>query len=451
MKTPVPRHTLGGVDIGSTILRQALLFSLADGMMCSVMIALADTFSVAAAVRLKAPAMAIALLGSGPLLVGSVGQFFLPLFLDARRTRKQYVVASVRVQAMFLILAALTGWLPAPFNAWAYIFAFVLYGSSGNLFAGIWTSWFRDCVPQAVRGRHFAWRNRFFSVTQLACAIAAGVLSRKYSSQTAPWMFFAAIFFVGSFFRFGSSQFLSLQYEPLPSNLPGRSQVFGFRPSRNFLWFCASVALLQGTTALAGPFFNVWFLRDLRFDFLTFSITTASMILGTITFLPLWGKLVDVAGTSRVLRITALMCAFVPVPFLFCSSPLPVWLSNFFSGVAWGGFNIANVNYLLHMTEKERSDHYIGFAAAVTAVSMFVFSLLGGFLSTRLPLLFTYPLQTLFFVSFTARLVVVLFFFRKFRQPQMRIEPDALELVNEAGWYRAGMEIIRQVFRPTRK
>src|SRR5271157_1723369 len=445
------KQTLGGVDIGSPILRQALVYSLCDGMFASVMTALAETFSVAAAVRLQAPAMTIALLGSGPLLVGSVGQFLLPLFLDKRHTRKHYVVASVRVQAMFLILAGLTGWLPAPYNAWAYVFAFVLYGSSGNLFAGIWTSWLRDCVPPAVRGRHFAWRNWFFALTQLLCAITVGVLSRKYSSENAPWMFFTVIFFVGSLFRFGSAQFLSMQYEPNPSSLPDRSQVLGFKPSKNFLWFCASVALLQGTTAIAGPFFNVWFLRDLRFDYLTFTIGTASMIIGTIAFLPVWGRLVDAVGTSRVLRITALMCAFVPVPYLFGSTPILVWLSNFYSGVSWGGFNIANVNYLLHMTEKDKSDHYIGFAAAVTAVSMFVFSLLGGFLSTRLPLLFSYGLQTLFFVSFAARLVVVLFFFRKFRQPQMRVEAGTIELVNEAGWYKVGMEMIRQVFWPVRK
>jgi MFS family permease len=451
MKNQSLKQSLGGVDIGSPILRQALVYSLCDGMFASVMTALAETFSVAAAVRLQAPAMTIALLGSGPLLVGSVGQFLLPLFLDKRYTRKGYVVTSVRVQAMFLILAGLTGWLPQPYNAWAYVFAFVLYGSSGNLFAGIWTSWLRDCVPPAVRGRHFAWRNRFFALTQLLCAITVGVLSRKYSSENAPWMFFTIIFFVGSLFRFGSAQFLSMQYEPNPSSLPDRSQVFGFRSSKNFLWFCASVALLQGTTAIAGPFFNVWFLRDLRFDYLTFTIGTASMIVGTIAFLPVWGRLVDAVGTSRVLRITALMCAFVPVPYLFCSSPVLVWLSNFYSGISWGGFNIANVNYLLHMTEKEKSDHYIGFAAAVTAVSMFVFSLLGGFLSTRLPMMFSYGLQTLFFVSFTARLVVVLFFYRKFRQPQMRVEAGAVELVNEAGWYRLGMEIIRQVFRPVRK
>ncbi len=423
---------LGGLDVGSSRIRQALLFSLLDGSLCSVMVALADTFGIAAAVRLNAPAMTIALLGSGPLLIGSVGQFFLPLFLNGARTRKYYVVASVRVQAAFLLLAGSIGWLPAPYNAWGYVAAFVLYGASGNLFSGIWTSWIRDCVPQPIRGRHFAWRNRIFSLVQLSCAVTAGVIARKYSSQNAPWVLFAAIFATGSLFRLGSAQFLEWQFDPQPAKLPGRSQVFGFRPSKRFLHFCVSVALLQGSTALAGPFFGVWFLRDLKFDYLTFSINSACMILGTILFLPLWGRLIDSMGIQRVLRITGLMCALVPAPYLFVSSPVAVWSFNFFSGVAWGGFNIANFNYLLHLSEKEKTDHYIAFASAATAIGTFAFGLLGGFLSTRLPVWFDWQLQSLFGLSFLLRMAVVLGLFRLFEKTDIRIRGGGIEAAQKA-------------------
>jgi MFS family permease len=405
------RQTIGGMDVGSPLIRQALVYSLTDGCLCSVMLALTDTFGVAAAVKLNAPAMAIALLGSGPLLISSLGQFFLPLFLDPKKTRKHYVVLSVRVQAVFIILAAFTGWLPAPYNAFVYIAAFVLYGSSGNLFGGLWTSWIRDCVPVRMRGRHFAWRNRFFNMVTLACALSAGIVSRHYTSQNAPWLLFALLFFTGGLFRFGSAQCLRRQYDPHPARLPHKSHVFGLRPSKTFLHFCISVALLQGATALSGPFFNVWFLRDLQFNYLTFTINTSCMILGTFLFLPLWGRLLDNIGNARTLRITALMCSVVPVPYLFATNHYAVWLFNFYSGIAWGGFNIANFNYLLRMTEKEKSDHYIAFAAATTAISTFVFGLLGGFLSTRLPVFFCWQLQSLFGMSSLFRIIVVLVLF----------------------------------------
>jgi MFS family permease len=425
---PEKRHLIGGLDVGSSRIRQALLFSLIDGSLCSVMVALADTFGIAAAVRLNAPAMTIALLGSGPLLIGSVGQLFLPLFLNGARTRKFYVVASVRVQATFLVLAGLIGWLPEPYNAWGYVAAFVLYGSSGNLFSGIWTSWIRDCVPQPIRGRHFAWRNMIFSLVQLTCALIAGGISRKYSSQNAPWVLFAAIFATGSLFRLGSAQFLAWQYDPEPTKLPRRSQALGFRPSKRFLHFCVSVALLQGSTAIAGPFFNVWFLRDLKFDYLTFSINSASMILGTILFLPRWGRLIDSIGIQRVLRVTGLMCALVPAPYLFISSPIAVWLCNFYSGVAWSGFNIANFSYLLHLSEKDKTDHYIAFAAAATAIGTFTFGLIGGFLSTRLPVLFSWQLQSLFGLSFLLRMAVVLGLFRFFEKKELLVPQRIVEV-----------------------
>jgi MFS family permease len=426
------QQTLGGMDVGSPLIKRALEFSLADGCLNAVMMALADTFGVAAAVKLNAPAMAIALLGSGPLLISSLGQFFLPLFLDPQKTRKQYVVGSVRVQAVFIILAGLTGWLPAPYNAFVYVAAFVLYGSSGNLFGGLWISWIRDCVPERIRGRHFAWRNRFFNVVTLTCALSAGIVSRHYTSQNAPWLLFALLFFTGGLFRFGSAECLRRQHDPHPARLPHKSHVFGLKPSGEFLHFCVSVALLQGATALSGPFFNVWFLRDLKFNYLTFTINTSCMILGTFLFLPLWGRLLDTVGNARTMRITALMCSLVPIPYLFATNPFAVWLFNFYSGVAWGGFNIANFNYLLRMTEKEQSDHYIAFAAATTAVSTFVFGLLGGFLSTRLPVVFDWQLQSLFGMSSLFRIIVVLVFFRLFKSEPVTVKAEASERMDVA-------------------
>ena len=65
--------------------------------------------------------------------------------------------------------------------------------------------------------------------------------------------------------------------------------------------------------------------------------------------------------------------------------------------------------------------------------------------------MFSFQLQTLFFISFAARLVVVLYFFRKFREPHVRVDAGTLELVNEGEGIKAGMETVRQVFRPSPK
>jgi MFS family permease len=451
LKIKKNKNTLGGVDVGSPIIRQALIYSITDGIFASIMCALAETFSIPAAVRLKAPPLTIALLSSAPILIGSLGQYFLPLFLDKNKTRKYYVVPGVRIQATFLIITALSGWFPSCVNLWLYIISFILYGATGNLFTAIWTSWIRDCIPQDVRGRHFAWRNRIISITQLLCAVIVGIISRKYDSQNAPWILFAFIFFSASLFRFGSAFFLSKQYEPQPSNLPDKIDVINFKPSKLLLKFCIAIAMLQGSTAITSPFFNVWFLRDLKFDYLTFTISTSCTILGTILLVPLWGRLIDHIGTSQVLRLTGLLCAVVPLPYLINWHPFSIWLFNFYSGIAWGGFNIASLNYLLYISEREKSNHCIAFYSAIVSIIVFLFSVLGGFLATRIPTFFTYQLQSLFFISSLLRLATVFVFFKMFRQEEIKVLSNTIELVNEPTGYKIGMELIKQLFRLKKK
>src|SRR5689334_14107267 len=89
------KQTLGGVVVGPPAVRQALVLSFWDGTFATVMVALTETFGIAAAVSLHAPSMAIALLGSLPLLMGSLGQYFLPAFVDMRRARKKHVLLGV--------------------------------------------------------------------------------------------------------------------------------------------------------------------------------------------------------------------------------------------------------------------------------------------------------------------------------------------------------------------
>jgi len=79
------------------------------------------------------------------------------------------------------------------------------------------------------------------------------------------------------------------------------------------------------------------------------------------------------------------------------------------------------------MTEKEKSDHYIAFAAVTTAVSTFVFGLLGGFLSTRLPVIFGWRLQSLFGLSSLMRIIVVLVLFRLFKDEKVSAKAEPAE------------------------
>jgi MFS family permease len=451
------KQTLGGVVVGPPAVRQALLISFWDGTFATVMVALTETFGIAAAVSLAAPSMAIALLGSTPLLLGSLGQYFLPAVLDVRQARKRQVLVGVGLQAFFLLAAALSGFLARPAAAWTYVALVALAGVSANVTTASWVSWMGDLVPAAIRSRHFAWRSRLFACVNLSCALVAGFLAKGYSTNNAPWSFFTAIFVCAGAFRLLSQQMLRRQYEPpVRASGPGARPDWHARPGRDFVSFSVANALVQGAAAMSAPFFNVWYLRDLHFNYFALAVASCCAIVGNIISLPAWGRLADRIGSPNTLRISGLLVSIVPLPYLFFTSHMAVWVINFGGGIAWAGYNLVSFNYMLSASENRDRTRLFAFASAVTGVVVFSMTLLGGFLATRLPVLFSSPLQGLFLVSAVLRLFAFTVFFPQLRE-QVLVARQSLhpgersqDLFNEEPGLRVGLGLLRNFFRAFR-
>lgn len=445
-----PELTLGGVYVGPPVIRRALINSFSDGIAANGMQSLLDTFGIAAAIALRATSMGIALMSSLPMLLGSIAQFLLPAYADPAKGRKHYVLLGVIGQITFLFLAGLAGWLPNPERAYAYIACFVAAAVSSNLTGPFWVGWMGDLIPSSVRGRHFAWRSVFFSWMYLSCTLIAGTIARKYGSENAPWFLFAGIFTTASGLRLVSYRFLTRQHEPVSSLGLEVFEPFKFRPSRDFLIYCLATGAYQGAAAMSGPFFNVWYLRDLHFNYLSLSICLGVTVLGSITFSGFWGRLADNFGSVRVLWLSGLLVTLVPLPYLFFQSKLAVWMICFYSGATWGGYNLANFGHLLNATDQRHRSHYIGFSSLVVGLIGCVFTLAGGFLATRLPVIFAWRLQSLFLLSFVFRMGIFLLLFGKFREYRKGLPRRGEEVYMELPGFRIGAGLIRTVFRGLR-
>jgi MFS family permease len=440
-------HNLGGVSIGCARRKKGLKYSLTDGIFSNAMLALMETFSVAAAVFLKAPPITIALLGSLPLLLSSFGQFFLPHVIHPEKGRKRYVLKGTLSQSLFLILIAFSGWFPHAIRPHAYLILFTMYGFFGNVVSGLWIAWMGDLVPANVRGRHFAWRNRFFSITQLVCAITAGIISRRYTTDNAPWTLFSIVFFAAAFFRLISSYMLKCQYEPVnsSSNIQ-KISIKKILSHKQFKSYSVAAALMQGAVAISGPFFYVWYIRDLKFDYFTLAAASAATTLGTIASLSFWGKMADTLGNRRVILWTGFLISTVPLPYIFSDLNWQIWVLNFYTGVCWSGYNLSNFNHLLTIAGKEHPEHKISISVAMTGLSVFIFSLTGGFLSSRLPPILGWQLHTLFLLSSVLRFIVYGTFF--IRMPKSDTDQiPSVEFFHQIPGYRAGAGILRNAFR----
>jgi len=444
-----PKLVLGGIEVPRPEVRDALVLSFWDGTFSTAMVALTETFAIAGAVALKAPTMAIALLGSIPLLLGSLGQYYLPAFIDVQHARKKQVLVGVGLQSLFLCLSAVTGFLLAPYAAWAFVACVVLAGVCANVTTASWVSWMGDLVPLEARGRHFAWRNRLFAFVNLSCALCAGMFAANYSTTNAPWTFFTGLFLTAGVCRALSYQMLRRQYEP-PATDAHRDPEWRARPSKDFKTFCLAHGLMQGAAAMSGPFFNVWYLRDLHFNYLALSLTSCATIAGSIISLPLWSRLADHFGNRTTLRWAGLLVGVVPLPYLFFTSEPAVWLINAGAGIAWAGYNLVSFNHMLSASENKNRARLTAYASTVTGTVVFTMTLLGGFLATRLPTFFGWQLQSLFLVSAVVRLATFSFFFRRFHEYAPPVGQSAQDLFNQIPGYRLGLGLLRNFFRAFR-
>jgi hypothetical protein len=108
---------------------------------------------------------------------------------------------------------------------------------------------------------------------------------------------------------------------------------------------------------------------------------------------------------------------------------------------------MANFNHLLSSTEQTQRSHYVAFTSLVGGLLGFAFTLLGGFLSTRLPPLRGYSLHSLFLLSSCIRLTLCLLFYRNFREYRDALPRRAEEVFLEIPGYRLGQGLFRNIFR----
>lgn len=404
----VPNTQIGGIDVGDPRTRGALIASAWDGVFCTVMLGIVETFGVAGAVTLGAPSVPISLLGPLPTWLGTLAQLGLRHRV-AGVARKPWVVSAVRTQASMLLVLALTGWAPQGWAAPLYVLAFVLYGASNATVGHLWMSWISDVCPHPVLGRHMAWRSAVFACVQLTTTALAGWLARGFSSGTAPWSLYALAFTVAAAARYASAGCLAVQYEPPPAPVVEHAEPF--RPSLALARFARAIALLNGTSLVAGPFFAVWFLRDLGLSYLHFAVACGCTVAGQLLANRFAGQLADELGAARVLRTGAFFVALIPIPYLWINSVWQVWIANFGSGLAWASVNLAAFKYLVQASHSDPNRSGFVYANVWLTSTNLILGMAGGLLAPVLPLLFAWRLQTLFLLSAVLRISVFLLCF----------------------------------------
>lgn len=154
-------------------------------------------------------------------------------------------------------------------------------------------------------------------------------------------------------------------------------------------------------------------LRDLSFNYVTFTVVTAFASISSLLFLTFWGRRADLAGNIKVVRVTSCILPFIPALWLVSYNVYYLIFAEIVSGFAWSGFSLASVNFVYDASEAQNRTKHIAVFNTITCLAVFFGALIGGYLAPHLPVLLGYQLRSLFTLSGIFRGLVVIFLLRQ--------------------------------------
>lgn len=396
-----------------TAAQESLRYSVLDGSAHSAMLGTTQDYMSPYALAMNATTAQVGLLASIPNLFMCAAQLAAPKLVEKLGSRKRLILPAVFLHALMWLPILLVPFVFDSGKVWWLIGLVAISTLLGTIGNPAWGSMMAQLVPSRSRGSFFGMRGRICNLMTLLFSIASALLLYSLTSQV--MLVFAGLFGSAAIFRLASWYFLSKMHEPpLPAPETGRKQV---RPSTsptglatNTGRFILFVSLMHFATYLAAPFFAVYILQDLGFNYLTYVLVVSTPVVANLLSMTFWGRCGDRAGNLHVIRLTSICIPIVPVLWLFGSNLYYLVPLQLLSGFAWAGFNLCTVNFLYDATKPSERTHVIARYNAINGAAICLGSLIGGLLAMHLPPMFGFSLLTLFLLSGLLRgLVAALF------------------------------------------
>jgi len=396
--------TLGSASHGEEIkLERTRDYSIAEGMASNVATGLGESYITAFAVAINSSNTLISLLTAIPNLIAPIAQALTPKAME-KYGRKRLIVPGVFAQACMWLLIASVAFLFTngfQYSPYLLLFFYTVYAILGNFIAPAWTSLMGDLVPKN-KGEYWAKRSTICGLVGLVVTLLAGISLDAFKNVNL-MLSFAAIFAISFIGRTVSSYLFTKHYEP-ELKLP-KGYYFSFtdfvkrmqRKDNNFGKYSLFIAMAIFAGYMAWPFIPVYMLKELKFDYTTFTIITITEAVASLITLSIWGRYVDKHGNIRALWYSCLGLALTPVLWAVSSNVVYLIVVQFFRGISSAGFAIATTNYLFDSVTPQRRSLCSAYSAILQGAGIFFGSILGGIL-----LLFDFGISPFIFVFLAA-------------------------------------------------
>ncbi len=405
------------LDPDKTKIEHSLHRAVRESTASAIMGGAGENYISAYALFLKASTGQIAFLAAVPALLGSFAQLISAWIGHCTGRRKTIILIGVILQGLMWLPMI---WLPYffPSHAVAILIAsIVLYYLGSNLASPVWNSLLGDLVPENERGRYFARRSRISSLANFIALAGAGFVLHFWQLRGEVQLGFLAVFSIAMLARLYSAYQIHGMIEPVHTQVDHEAQslrglLSGLKQS-NFARFSIFMALMNFSANIAGPFFTVYMLRDLHFSYLEFMASSATVIMMQFFTISIWGRISDAFGNRLILAVTGFIIPVLPVLWLFSTNFWIILAIQLLGGLAWAGFNLSAGNFVYDTVPPSRRSVYGAMHNVLGAISVFLGTSLGGYLSMRLSthaelfgihIEFASALSWVFLISAVARL-----------------------------------------------
>lgn len=413
--------------------RETKKLSIEEGIGYSVMDGAGLRYITPYALSLGANNAQIGFLTSIPSLLGNFFQLF--TFKAIKKTsRKKVILAGVLLQALMWLPLLAVGYLfffrnlDHNISSILIIILYTLLTIFGSFISPAWNSLMKDVVGKGT-GTYFGNRNKILGTVALLAMLIAGLML-NYFGKINLFLGFAILFGIAFASRLISWNLLRKHYEPRLKIK--QDTYFNFWqfikriPQSNFGKFTVLISLIMLATSIASPFFSVYMLKHLRFNYMIWALIIFSSSLSSLLSMPLWGKFADKFGNLKVLRFTG---AFIPlVPLAWFLTPLILKIDatsvivylfsvEFISGFIWAGFNLSSVNFIYDAVSRQKLSLCVAYYNILHGIGVFVGASLGGIISSSdFVILGMNSILVIFLISAVARFAVYIVMISKIKE-----------------------------------
>ncbi len=358
-----------------------------DGLFSSASENILATYLVLYVLALGASRAQIGFLSSLSSLSAALTLLPGAILVERLGRRKQITMANgVIARLLILLLALVPMILAGPAAIYGVMALSVTRDAANNLPYPAWMSLTADLVPLSLRGRYFAAKNMAMGIAAMVVVFLVGRLITSFSGATGYQIALALAFALGVMALFSFSRL----NDPRAHEASEKAESYSLRSllgrlgsQPNFVAFCATAALWNFSLNIAGPFFNVYLVQNLKATAAQVGILSIVSTISGLAVSRKIGGLVDRWGPRRVQIVSMLLIPIMPVAWVFFRSPWHAAPLNFASGILWTAHGLASFNFLLDLTPEGQRARYSALFQIVVTVSLAIGAAVGGVIVTK--------------------------------------------------------------------